>query len=342
MSAGFALAGVLFALLFAWQKPSRSLTFVSKAEQAEYRLKLSGPISLAAAGTIVAIANGLFDDRGLRVHLVGGSSDDDSLSVVGADENTIAIASAAGFLKARANGMPIIAFAAAYTVSPVQFFTLPSTTLFEPADLEGKQIGFIPDPDVSNILSEFISRNSLAQGKLRLVEVDTPWRALRDRKADVILGRFDVDGQELDRRNIEYKVLSPDSYGVHAPGPVYVANEKAFARRRELEKFLIATAEGWNAVYTDYNKTIPVIAKSIDITFSPQFISRFLDIQRRFLRPTGTRFGELDIRRIRVLQEQLLQRRVIQNPVDLTRAVKDDVVKEAYRNQTNVLNRIEP
>jgi hypothetical protein len=60
------------------------------------------------------------------------------------------------------------------------------------------------------------------------------------------------------------------------------------------------------------------------------------------LRPYGTRFGELDERRIRVLHAQLLQRRLLQEPVDLTRAVNYDVLKEAYRNEANNLNREEP
>ena len=67
-----------------------------------------------------------------------------------------------------------------------------------------------------------------------------------------------------------------------------------------------------------------------------------MDAQRGFLRPYGTRFGELDERRIRVLQAQLLQRRLLQEPVDLTRAVNYDILKEAYRSEANNLSRDEP
>ncbi|WBL80304.1 ABC transporter substrate-binding protein [Bradyrhizobium xenonodulans] len=340
--AGAVTAGALVALIFVWQKPIRSEVLGTNIVAAEYTLKLSGQISPAAAGTIMAMADGLFQNNGLRVRLVAGSGDGDALSAVAADENTISIVSAAGFLKARADGLPIVAFATSFAISPFEFFALPDTTLFGPSDLEGKRIGFSPEPDFFNILYQFASKNSLAQSRLRLVESGTPLQDLLDRKTDVLLGRRDVDGQELERRNIDYKVLSPDSYGIHAPGALYVANERAFAKRRNLEKYLAATAGGWNAVYADYGRTVPIIAKSIAPSLPAPLISRLLDAQRRFLRPFGVRFGELDTRRIRVLEEQLLRRRVIQNPVDLKRAINDDVVKEAYRKEAKALSRVEP
>jgi len=37
-----------------------------------------------------------------------------------------------------------------------------------------------------------------------------------------------------------------------------------------------------------------------------------------------------------------LQRRLLQEPVDLTRAVNYDILKEAYRSEANNLSRDEP
>ena len=67
-----------------------------------------------------------------------------------------------------------------------------------------------------------------------------------------------------------------------------------------------------------------------------------MDMQRRYLRPFGTRFGELDLRRLRILQAQLLQRRIIQQPVDLSRAVNFDILTEIYRKESNTFMRMEP
>lgn len=336
------VACALASFVFVWLKPSRSEAFKPTPLRPQYTLKLSGPISPASAGTILAISDGLFARAGLDLRLVAGSGDGDAIAAVVADENTIGIASAAAFLKARSEGLSIVAFAGCYITSPVEFFTLPDTTLLRPSDLEGKRIGYKKGPELSTVLYEFVARNSLAQSKLVPIESDVPLQDLLDRKIDVLLGRLDIEGQELARKNIEHKTLSPASYGVYAAGPVYFIQEHALRKRRSLEKFIMATAEGWNAAYADYDRTIPVVANSIDTPLSPSLVARLMDRQRGYLRPYGTRFGELDERRIRILQAQLLRRRILQEPVDLTRAVNYDVLKEAYRSEANNLNRDEP
>lgn len=338
-----AVAGLVVAcFVFVWLTPGRSEALKPNALRAQYTLKLSGPISPASAGTILAISDGLFAQAGLDVRMVAGSGDGDAIAAVVADENTIGIASAAGFLKARSEGLSIVAFAGSYAVSPVEFFVLPDTTLLQASDLEGKRIGYKTGLELSAILSEFVGKNALAQSKLLLIESDAPLQDLLHRKIDVLLGRLDDEGQELARLNIAYKTLSPAAYGVHAAGPVYFAQERTFAKRRNLEKFLLATADGWNAAYENYARTTPIVSSAIGTPLSRPLISRFMDEQRGFLRPFGARFGELDARHIRVLQAQLLRRRIIQEPVDLTRAIDYDVLKQAYRSEANNLTRTEP
>lgn len=339
--AGFGLACVLATFVFIWltSSPSEGAELPAAAQ---YKLKLNRAISPASAGTILAASDALFARAGLDVRMVAGSGDGDAIAAVSADENTIGVASAAAFLKARSEGLAIVAFAGCYATSPIEFFTLPDTTLLRPSDLEGKRIGYKRGPELSVVLYEFVAKNSLAQSKLLPIESEEPVQDLLDRKIDVLLGRLDIEGQEFARRNIEYKTLSPASYGVHAAGPVYFVQERTLGKRRTLEKFVIATAAGWSAAYADYDRTIPIIANSIDTPLSRLLITRLMDAQRGFLRPYGTRFGELDERRIRVLHAQLLQRRLLQEPVDLTRAVNYDVLKEAYRSEANNLSRDEP
>ncbi|MGY8667481.1 ABC transporter substrate-binding protein [Bradyrhizobium sp. UFLA05-109] len=339
------LAGLFVACTIAYvlfgPKPIRSQGPKPKTSFGEYTVKLSTPLSVSAAGMIIAASDGLFAQAGLRVRLAAGLDDDDAIAAVMADENTIGIASTAGFLKARSGGLPIVAFAGFYAVNPAEFYALPQTKLLTPLDLEGKRIGYKPTTEFTAILNEFVSRNSLAQSKLLLVESNTPLQDLVDRKIDVLLGRRDVDGMELERPNIEYKILRPDAFGVHIPGPVFFAQERTLARTNTLEKFLTAIAGGWSAAYADLSRTIPIIASSAGALPTP-LVSRLMDSQRSLLRPFGARFGEMDSIRIRALQSELLQRHAIQQPVDLTRAINYDILKEAYRNEATNLSRVEP
>lgn len=340
--AALAIVCTLVTTTFLWLKPTRSRALEPKDHPAQYTLKLSGPISPASAGAIVGVSDGLYARADLGLRLVAGSGDDDAIAAVLADEYTIGIASAAAFLVARSQGLPLVAFAGGYAVSSVGFFALPETTLLTPSDLEGKRVGYNATPELTSILYEFVGRNSVAQSKLFLTETDTALQDLVNRKIDVVLGHLDVEGQELSRLNVDFKTLSPASYGVHAAGPVYFVQERALAKRRNLERFIAATADGWNAAYADYERTIPVIARSIDRTLPLPLISRSMDAQRRYLRPYAVRFGELDERRIRVLQSQLMQRRYIREPVDFNRAINYDILNEAYRSGAMNLKRAEP
>src|SRR6266702_2297520 len=339
---GLFIASFLVVIFVFRLEPGQSEALKSEIAPAQYTLRLSGPISPSSAGTILALSDGLFLREGLSISLVAGADDSDAISAVAADENTIGLASAAGFLKARAEGIPIVAFAASYIVNSAEFYSLPRISVLSPSDLEGKRIGYRPGPEISTLLQAFVARNGIAQSKLQLVETDKPLQDLVDQKIDVLVGHRDIEGQELDRLNVDYRSLSPDSFGIHFAGPVYFAHQRAFSKQRNLQKFLIATANGWKAAYSDYERTVPIIARAIHAPPPPPLISRLMDAQRHLLRPFGARFGELDSRRLQVLQAQLLQRRIIREPIDLTRAIDYDVLKEAYRREANTLNRIEP
>lgn len=307
-----------------------------------YMLKLNGPITLSSAGAIIAISDGLFQREGLDVQLLPGGSDQDATSSVAADERIIGLASAQGFLKARSEGLPIVAFAASYAISSMEFFALSSTRLLGPADLEGRRIGRKPGPEASTILSAFIARNSISQSGLQILEGDAAVSDLLGGRIDVLIGHRDVEGQALEKSKVPYRSLSPDSFGVHAMGPVYFANERAFSTPGNLEKFLIAIANGWNSAYSDYHRTIPILTHFVSDEANSAQIIRFMDAQRRFLRPSGARFGELDTQRLKDLQAQLLQQRIIRQPVDLARTINLTILLEVYRVRSDIFSRIEP
>jgi putative hydroxymethylpyrimidine transport system substrate-binding protein len=306
-----------------------------------YVLKLNGAISPSSAGALMAISDGLFQRQGLSVQLRSGKDDADVASAVAADEHVIGLASAQGFLKARADGLPVVAFAASYIASSLQFFALSGTRLLGPADLEGKRIGYRAGLETLTILYAFIAKNSVAQSGLTIVESDHAVSDLRDGRIDVLLGHFEVEGQALENAGVPYRSLSPDSFGVHAMGPVYFANERAFSASGNLEKFFIAIADGWNSAYSDYHQSLPAISLAINDELNYTQISRLMDAQRRFLRPSGARLGELDPQRLRNLLDLLLQQRIVREPIDLTRAANYEILTEAYRTKS-VDFRIEP
>jgi hypothetical protein len=125
-------------------------------------------------------------------------------------------------------------------------------------------------------------------------------------------------------------------------GTVYFANERAFSSPEGLEKFLIGIVAGWNAAYSEQSRTYPIIGAAVLTQLTPLQISHFMDGQRLFLRPSGTRFGELDLQRLKDLQDLLMQQRIISRSVDLNRAVNFGILDEVYRARSDTFSRTDP
>jgi ABC-type nitrate/sulfonate/bicarbonate transport system substrate-binding protein len=331
--------------LVSWQSrlivPATS-PLTAAAPASDYVLKLNGAITPSSAGVLIAISDGLFQREGLTLQLQRGTGDADVISTVARDEHVLGLASAEAFLRARAAGQPVVAFAASYILSSVEFFALSGTRLQSPADLEGKRIGYKPDSEISIILYAFIATNAIAQSGMAIVESDHALSDLREGRIDVLIGHREVEGHALDNANVSYRSFSPNSFGVHSIGPVYFANERAFSSPRHLQKILTAIANGWDAAYANYDRIIPIIARSIDERLSSVQISRFMDAQRRLLRPSGARFGELDPLKFRILQGELMRQRIIEQPLDLARAVNYDMLTDVYRARSANSSRFEP
>lgn len=306
-----------------------------------YVLKLNGPTTLAFAGPIVAISDKLFEHEGLNVRLQTGTSDADATSAVAKDPRTIGIASAQGFLKARAEGMPIVAFASSYVASSVEFYALARVRLLGPGDLEGRRIGCSPGLEPSTVLSAFIAKNFIAQSGMQIVETNNAVSDLLSGKVEILVGHRELEGLALEHSGIAYRSLSPDSFGVHVPGPVFIASEEALASSAMIQRVLIAIANGWAAAYSDPGSSDLIVMRAIDQELGASQLSRFMDAQRRFLRPSGARFGELDPRRLKDLQELLLYQRIIQQPVDLANAVNLTILAEVYRAKSESLSPID-
>ena len=67
-----------------------------------------------------------------------------------------------------------------------------------------------------------------------------------------------------------------------------------------------------------------------------------MNAQRRLLRPYGARYDELNAKHLNNLQGQLLQQRIIRQPIDLVRAIDYDILTEVYRTKSDIFSRIEP
>jgi putative hydroxymethylpyrimidine transport system substrate-binding protein len=324
-------AGILGLTLLAQPQDIARTILAKPSSPVSYVVKLNGPVIPSAAGLVIAAANGLFQRNELNIVLQPGSSDLEALAATDND-NVISVATASSFLVARASGRQIVAFAAAYTSSSVEFYHLSTTPVQAPRDFEDRSIGYPENPDVAFTVDTFVSRNDIASSRLAVKHGAASISDLLNGNIDILAGRWDIEGAALHAAGADFRSLSPESFGIHVPGTVYVVNERVLATQRSsLVKFLVAVSAGWEATYADIPRSSAII---LDFTGSPgnkEEVAYLLDRQRRLLRRLDGRFGEMEISRWRGLQTLLLQQRLLPHAIDLGIAVNFDILKDANR-----------
>jgi ABC-type nitrate/sulfonate/bicarbonate transport system substrate-binding protein len=295
-------------------------------------VRLDAPFDPSFAGEMVAARAGLFGREGLNIELKPGLAETDTLRQVSDNTDTIGVTKAESILLARANGVPLIAFAAAYVESPVALYTLEKSAIRTPNDFVGKRIGYQPSQDTAIIYQAMMAKLLLSRSSVHEVKVGADITPFFNGEVDVWPGYTGVEAYTLKHANIGYNVISPGSYGVHVPGTVYFTAERTIRENPKLiRRFIRGVIAGWELTYADYAASVPLIASFDMDRLTPDLIRFKLEQQRALLRPFGARFGEFDDSHWQSLQAVLLQQRLLKEPIELPSFVTYDFLRDAYR-----------
>jgi len=324
---------VCFGALWAFQRSDRHST-ESLPFSNNISLRLNGPFGSTYAGELVADQSGLFERLGLHLDLKSATSDVDPITLVSNGIDTFGVTRGDIFLVARAKGAPIVAFAAGYLESPVEFYVLEKSGIHTPRDFIGKRIARQAEQDTAMIYDAMLARLQISRGQVREISTGTDITTFLNGEVDVWPGHVGKDSLMLQQKGVAYNVIRPTNFGIHVPGTVYFTSEKTIREHPELvQKFLGAVIAGWKLAYADNAKSVPMILSFDEKALTSDQVRFELKDQRDYDLPLGRRFTEFDESQWKMLLNILIDQRLIHDSdsFNLSRAVTYEFLKEAYR-----------
>lgn len=325
------LALAILAAAYFVATPHRDVTRIPATLRA-VSLRLMESFGPVYSGEMVAKSAGLFSLQEIQVELHPGSPEVDPIELVVNGSATIGITGADKILLALQKELPIVAFAAASIESTVAFYALEQSRIRMPENFLGRRIGYQIGQDTAMIYEALMAKARISRNRLREISVLSDVSQLVKGEVDVWPGYITNTSYALDQKGIRYNVIRPSNYGVHALGAVYFTTEKIIRDDPEvIRRFLRAVIAGWELVYDDYARSIPLIASFDEKVLTPEFIKFALHQQRDYVRPPGTRFGEFDQSQWKTLQDMMLRQRLLLQSLDLSKGVTFEFLRDAYR-----------
>lgn len=296
-------------------------------------LLLDGPYAARFAGELIALKQGFFTSQiALRPH-----PDDPNFVETIAREHAIGVTSGQKFLLAAWRGVPVTAFAASFLDTSIAIFTLESSGLRRPPDLVGKRVGYRKASEGDVIFDAMMAQLGLPRSQVTKVADRDSFDALRGGEVDAIIAALDDQPSPSGAGYLRLNVIKPQDYGIHVPGLVYFAsNDLIHDRPSIITDVLQGLIRGWQFVYSDYARSVPVLAGLAPERLGPDRLKAELQQQRSLILPTGGRIADYDESRWRTLRDILLFAKLGEEEVPLAQVVDYQFLRDVYRRSPDL------
>ncbi|WP_256375078.1 MULTISPECIES: ABC transporter substrate-binding protein [unclassified Bradyrhizobium] len=322
--------GILLLLLRPEATPIRTPT-ASKA--VPVKLLLDGRYSARFAGELAASRGGYFSSR---VEVLAQPEDPDFVQTI-ARQSAIGVTSGQNFLLASWRGVPVTAFAASLLDTSAAIFTLESSGLRQPGDLIGKRIGYRRASEGGVVFDAMLAQLGLPRSHITEVRDRDSFEALRAGEVDAIVAAIDEQPDPSSSTFVKLNVIKPQDYGIHVPGQVYFAsNDLILDQPSVIADVLQGLIRGWQFVYADYAKSVPVLAGTGPAGLNSERLRYDLQLQRELVLPTGGRIGDYDESRWRTLRDILIFAKLGEEDVPMAQTVNYRFLRDAYRRSPDL------
>lgn len=225
----------------------------------EFTVQLRWYHQFQFAGYYMALEKGYYDEAGLDVTLLQGSSDTlKPLDLVLEGKVDFAISNS-GVVIERMKGKPVVALAAIMQTSPMVWIVLEESNIYTPLDLSGKRLMLMPPPESAELLAMLL-QEGINPDQLELIPTTLDINDLVRGDVDAYDGYISNEPYYLTKQGIDYRLLEPRNYGVNFYNDVLITREDLVQRKpREVEDFVSASLRGWEYALNNIEETVDII-----------------------------------------------------------------------------------
>jgi len=212
------------------------------------------------AGLLLAAERGWYEEAGLAVTLVPAdpAAPDSIARVQAAQGLVVGIADGSALLKARADGVPLQAFATIFQASPIGVLTLASNDFTQLADLRGRRIGIhaYNRPQLGIMLGSV----GLTLEEVTPVVLSNDHHSLPTGLIDAQVAYVIDEKVAFETAGHPMRVFAGHEHGYRTYSQVYYTSEaNRRAHPEALATLLAASHRGWRAAVADVDATAALI-----------------------------------------------------------------------------------
>jgi NitT/TauT family transport system substrate-binding protein len=224
-------------------------------------------------GPVLAAQRGYYAEEGIELAVQPGRGSGSTVQVVASGTDLFGFADAGVMAIAASKGAPVVMVANFMQVGPNGAITL-DRPMSSPKELAGKTIGLVPGESAHVALLAVAKKYGIPDSAYRIVSIEAASKvaALLTKKVDMIPGFRFGDYLRAYTQNPNTKITLFADWGVNVLGNGYFVSTSTLEKNPELvQRFVRATARGWQEAKKDPNAAVDALMKA------------FPDTNRRFV-----------------------------------------------------------
>lgn len=313
----------------------------SDSNEKSVSVQLSWVHNVEFVGFYEALHHDYYEEKGLDVTLISGGFDEngafiDPIAPVVNGNATFGVTGADVLLRARADGVPIVAIAAIYQRSPVVLISLSDSGIINPTMLIGRRVSTQPvDSTVGLAYEALIRSQNLNHDDINeTMRTDFTTNPLFNDESDVLAGFLITEGVQVRQNDPDANFILISDYGIDIYSNIIFTTEATIAENPNLiQDFLEATIRGIQHAVDNPNESDEYIIQTYGQQFSEEDKTIFpvsMAASLPLLNPARSNPGMMKSEVWTYAHQLLLDLQILDEPLDVEAAYNMTFLNAIY------------